>query len=145
MAARGFTLIELLVVMAVLALVVGTVPLIFAGSFGTASLKASARTVADGLRFARSQAIVHNREVGFTINVTTRAYSLTDGRRAGRLRGEPEIRLFTARSERIDERTGSIRFFPDGGSTGGRVTLAKEQREYHVDIDWLTGRVSVRD
>ena len=57
----------------------------------------------------------------------------------------PWIRLglFTAQSERIDAARGSIRFFPDGSSTGGRVTLATDRESYWVDVDWLTGRVSV--
>ena len=38
---------------------------------------------------------------------------------------------------------GGIRFFPDGSSTGGRVTLSHGSRQYFVDVDWLTGRVSV--
>jgi general secretion pathway protein H len=35
----------------------------------------------------------------------------------------------------------SILFFPDGGSTGGRLTLATGDRRRLIAVDWLTGRV----
>ena len=38
---------------------------------------------------------------------------------------------------------GAVLFFPDGGSTGGRITIVRDQRRYDVRIDWLTGQVTV--
>ena len=38
-----------------------------------------------------------------------------------------------------------MRFFADGGSNGGRVTLAAGERKFDIDIDWLTGRVAIQD
>ena len=55
-----------------------------------------------------------------------------------------ELKLYTAQSEIVNERQGAIRFFPDGSSTGGRVTLASGERKFLVDVDWLTGKVSIR-
>ena len=40
---------------------------------------------------------------------------------------------------------GSIRFYPDGGSNGGRITVASGARKFDVDVDWLTGRVAILD
>ena len=34
-------------------------------------------------------------------------------------------------------------FFPNGTSTGGRVVLAASDGRRAVDVDWLTGRVTV--
>jgi general secretion pathway protein H len=42
-----------------------------------------------------------------------------------------------------DEAAGSIRFFPDGSSTGGRVMIAAGNEKLSVDVNWLTGRVSI--
>ncbi len=39
----------------------------------------------------------------------------------------------------------SIRFYPDGSSTGGRNTGSSGEGKYLVDVDWLTGRVSIAD
>ena len=54
-----------------------------------------------------------------------------------------EISLFTARSERLGPNSGAIRFFPDGSSTGGRLTLSTERLGMAVDVDWLTGKVRI--
>jgi general secretion pathway protein H len=43
------------------------------------------------------------------------------------------------------ERRGAIRFYPDGSSTGGRITVTFGRTQYLVDVDWLTGRVSITD
>lgn len=142
---RGFTLLELLVVMAVLALVLLVVPPMFSGSLSRAELGSAAREVAAGLREARSRAIARNREVAFTLDVDSRRYRIDDEAAARRLPAGPRLSLFTARSEQLDEVSGNIRFFPDGSSTGGRVTLGGDARRYHVVVDWLTGQVSITD
>ncbi len=140
----GFTLIELLVVLAVIAFMLAIVPPLFDKGLGGASLKAAARGIAGTLRQARSEAITRNREITFTINVEGRRYGVGD-RTGGVVPAEAEISLFTAQSERIDATTGNIRFFPNGGSTGGRVSLSDDKRQYHVSVDWLTGQVSVAE
>ena len=45
----------------------------------------------------------------------------------------------------VNDKVGAIRFFPDGGSNGGRITLAAGERKYDVDVDWLTGRVAIQE
>ncbi len=40
---------------------------------------------------------------------------------------------------------GGIRFYPDGSSTGGRVTLSLEGLQMRVDVEWLTGRVRITE
>lgn len=140
----GFTLIELLVALAVIAFIIAIVPPLFDKGLGGVSLKAAARGIAGTLRQARSEAITRNREVTFTIDVEGRRYGIGN-RTGGTVPADAKISLFTAQSERIDATTGNIRFFPNGGSTGGRVSLSDDQRQYHVSIDWLTGQVSVAE
>lgn len=143
---RGFTLIELLVVLAIVAIVtVFATPLAFNAMPGLA-LKSAAREVAAALRTSRGRAIAGNREVAFTLDVDSRRFAVSGrGTMRGTLAEDLDISFTTARSELADETTGVIRFFPDGSSTGGRISLARGEREYHVDVDWLTGRISVRD
>lgn len=143
MGSRGFTLIELLVVMAVLTLVLVFVPPIFSSGLSTAALKAAARDVAAGLRQARSEAITQNMEVAVIIDVENRRYTIDGDAGPHSLPPELQITLHTAESEKLDETRGSIRFFPDGSSTGGGVTLANDARRFRVVVDWLTGRVSI--
>ncbi len=54
-----------------------------------------------------------------------------------------DLKLYTAQRDLVSDKVGAIRFFPDGGSNGGRITLAAGERKYDVDVDWLTGRVSI--
>jgi general secretion pathway protein H len=141
---RGFTLIELLVVLAILGLVVAlTVPVFYRVS-PALELRTAARTVAATLREARGRAIGENAEAVLTIDLD--AHSLqVDGGPAVLLSPRLGITLVTATREMIDSGAGRIRFYPDGTSTGGRITLALDERRYHVVVDWITGRVTANE
>jgi len=45
-----------------------------------------------------------------------------------------DLKLFTAQRDLVNDKVGAIRFFPDGGSNGGRITLAVGERKYDVDV-----------
>ncbi len=119
-------------------------PLVSSGVSST-ELKASARQLAAGLRKARSDAVTRRRETVLTVDVEGRRFQLSGDPRLYRLPKDVEIKLFTAQSELVNANTGSIRFFPDGGSTGGRIMVAANQRQYAVDVNWLTGQVAILD
>ncbi len=141
----GFTLIELLVVIVIMVMAYSLVgPLVSSGVSST-ELKASARQLAAGLRKARSDAVTHRRETVLTLDVEGRRFQLSGDPRLYKLPRDVEVKLFTAQSELVNANTGSIRFFPDGGSTGGRITVAAKQRQYAVDVNWLTGQVAILD
>ena len=140
---RGFTLVEMLVVMTIMVLAYAvTAPMISAGVSG-AELKAAARQVAAGLRKARSEAVAHKNEVALTVDVEGRQFDLSGDKRVYRMPEKIEISLFTAQSELTGAKTGAIRFFPDGSSTGGRVTLSRDEPKFLVDVDWMTGQVKI--
>lgn len=144
-AQAGFTLIELLVVTVIMVMAYSLAgPLVSSGVSST-ELKASARQLAAGLRKARSDAVTHRRETVLTVDVGGRRFQLSGDPRIYRLPKDVEVKLFTAQSELVNANTGSIRFFPDGGSTGGRITVAAKQRQYEVDVNWLTGQVAILD
>ncbi len=141
----GFTIIELLVVMAILAMAYTLAgPMVSTGVSGT-ELKASARQLAAGLRKARSDAISRRREAVLTVDVEAHQFRLSDDQRVYQLPKSVAVKLFTAQSELVNGTTGAVRFFPDGGSTGGRITLSARDRDYDVDINWLTGQVVILD
>ena len=145
MRARGFTLVEIIVVLAIgvsaLALVAG---MVFRGP-STSDLKSAARTLASGLRQAQSIAMVTRRDATLTVDLETREYFLPNDTRAHKLPDGLELKLFTAQSEAVSEKRGGIRFYPDGSSTGGRITVQAGERRFLVDVDWLTGRVTIGD
>lgn len=143
LASRGFTLLELLLVLLLLGLAYGLAgPMVGSGS-ASLEMKAAARQVAAGLRKARSVAVTERREAVMTVDVEARSFSLTGDPRQYALPQRLELALFTAESELIRDKTGNIRFFPDGSSTGGRVTVSAGDAKQVVDVDWITGRVAV--
>lgn len=139
----GFTLLELLLVLLILGVAYGlAAPMLTDGSMGL-ELKAAARQVAAGLRATRSMAINRRTESVLTIDVENRTFQVDDDPKLHGFHKKLEVSLFTARSELQKETTGSIRFFPDGSSTGGRITMSAGQEKLSVDVDWLTGRVTI--
>jgi general secretion pathway protein H len=140
---RGFTLLELMVVLVIGALaytIVLGVP--FRGP-STADMKAAARTLASGLRQAQTTAMATRRDATLTLDLDAREFQVSGTEGTRTLPSQLELKLYTAQTEAVSERKGSIRFYPDGSSTGGRITLLSGERQYLVDVDWLTGRVSI--
>ena len=111
----------------------------------TSDLKAAARTIASGLRQAQTTAMATRRDATLTIDLESREFEVSGTQGTRTLPRELELKLYTAQTEVASERRGSIRFYPDGSSTGGRITVASGERKYLVDVDWLTGRVSIGD
>lgn len=141
----GFTLLELLVVLALMAMIYGlAAPMISAGMPGT-ELKGATRQLAAGLRKARSLAVTQKQEAVLTLDVEQRRFTLTGDKREYALPTKLELSLYTAQSELLRDKVGAIRFYPDGSSTGGRITVAFGERKFHVNVDWLTGQVAIHD
>lgn len=142
---RGFSLLELIVVLAigagVFVLVLGVAP----RGASSADLKASARALASGLRQAQSTAMATRRDAALTVDLQSREFTFTGGSRTHQLPEGIELKLLTAQTEVESERRGAIRFYADGSSTGGRITVAAGERHYFVDVDWLTGRVAINE
>lgn len=143
--AGGFTLFELLLTLALAAALTMVVAPNFGPAIDNARLKSASRNVASALRQTRTLAIKQRREVRFTLDIHQHAYMITGESKTFRLPEEIELKLFTADSEIIDQGRGSVRFFPDGSSTGGRVTLVTGERKRIVDVNWLTGQVTLRE
>jgi general secretion pathway protein H len=143
--AAGFTLLEIMLVLvigaAIYALILG-IPMRGASS---ADLKAAARTLASGLRQAQSTAMATRRDATLTLDLDARQFVVGAEKRPQKLPDGIDLKLYTAQSEVTSERQGAIRFYPDGSSTGGRITVSAGERKYLVDVDWLTGRVSIAD
>jgi len=140
---RGVTLLELLIVLVLMGLIAAMTIPIFGSGVSTTELKSAARQVAAGLRLARSQAIAQRTESVLVLDVAARAFSVPPDTRVHTISPQIELKLYTAQRDIVADNVGAIRFYPDGGSTGGRVTLAAGERKYDVDVDWLTGRVAI--
>jgi general secretion pathway protein H len=137
----GFTLLEIIVVLAMGAIVYAVLLSAPLGKASAGELKAAARTLASGLRTAQSTAMA----TLLTVDMQSREFATTGEREMRKLPSNIDVQLVTAQTEVENDHRGSIRFYPDGSSTGGRITVSSGERKYLVDVDWLTGRVAIND
>ncbi len=124
----GFTLLELLVVLAILGLLVAAA---MPTGTGKSSAISAARLLAGDLARARSQALATNRDVVVVIDNATLPRHL-------------RLEVTAADSERVDDRKVGIRFYAEGGASGGHIVVQGKGRAV-IDIDWLTGGVSLHE
>lgn len=139
----GFTLIEIVVVLGIVAISLTLAPTLFSGALSTVSLKREARELGSALRHLRSVAIASQAPQALTVDVEARSYAAGDSSGVVSLPNATRVEIVTAESEMLNDHIGSIRFFPDGGATGGQIILERGSRRIVVDIDWVTGRVKL--
>ncbi len=134
----GFSLLETLIALAIVALMVTvSVPMMTSGGNG---LELATRQAETELRRAQSTAVRINRTVEVVIDV---ANGRIGNERIAQAQPPVLLHVSTTADQKRSAEAGTIRFFPDGGSTGGGVTLAQDGKTVQVLVDWLTGRVSV--
>ncbi|MCC6559967.1 MAG: GspH/FimT family pseudopilin [Xanthomonadales bacterium] len=141
---RGFSLVELVAVLMLIAIVAGTAALSISGSLAGAKIRAAVRDLTAALRQTRGLAIVKGEERSLEIDVEARTYQVP-GKNPVQLPEELQMKLLTAATEQTGDSRGMIRFFPDGSSSGGRVTLTRDRHEWRVEIAWLTGEVRIEE
>ena len=142
-AAAGFTLVELLFVLVIASLVLALAGTSISRSISGAEMRNAARKVAASLRYTRTHAILTKSEQLFLVDTENRTFRAAD-RETQELPKGMNVELNTARSELTSESAGGIRFYPDGGSTGGNVRLEANGRVYQVNVAWLTGEASLQ-
>ncbi len=140
---HGFTLLEILIVLVIGVLLVALVPPLLSGMSGATELRGAARQLAAGLRNARNEAVTRQQEAVLTLDLERRRFGVTGDPREIALPESVALKLYTAQSELLDSATGGIRFFPDGSSTGGAITVSGPKLAYRVNVDWLTGTVAI--
>jgi len=142
---RGFSLLEILVVIVIIGASYALLPkMIFSGVSG-AELRSNVRAVATGLRLTRDAAINTRREAVMTLDLENRQFTVQNDAKVHKLHDKLDVKLYTSQADLITDKVGTIRFYPDGSSNGGRVTVSAGGRAFEVDVDWLTGRVSIKD
>lgn len=163
---RGFTLLELLVVLVLMSLMTALAAPRLAGTLSATTARTSAKRIATALRHARNLAA--SEKAVYVAAFQPDAARVTVGRmpESGRLRAiletdDPPLidsRGFTlpegvriesvakALGEAEEEGAAAILFYPDGASSGGRVTVADEKgRQAVLSVDGIMGTVRLEE
>ncbi len=111
-------------------------------------MRAAAKDVAAQMRFARAVAISSGQAQDVIIDPAARQWQGAKGR-SGDLPAVGEVVFTGARASQFapgdgNDDKGTVRFFPDGAATGGRVRLLASGGGWDVDVGWLTGDVKVK-
>lgn len=140
--ARGFTLVELMAVIVLLAIATASVTFSFSKSLQSAKIRGASRDLVAALRYTRGQAIVKGKQEVLLLNLDDNSYT-APGKAAVKLPKDMTLQLTTAEREQTGANSGGIRFFADGSSTGGHISVFQGHREWRINVAWLTGDIAL--
>jgi general secretion pathway protein H len=138
----GFTLFELLAVMMVASLVIGAISVSWRSPSPGSQLKTLAHVTASRLRDVRAAAIAARDERVATIDTARRLIGFGDARAPLVLQSGVAVSVTAADDEMTPPARASIRFYPNGSSSGATIAFRSGKQGYEVRVNWLTGRVS---
>jgi len=141
----GFTLLELLIVLVIIVLGFSVVAINASSGHRALEHKAAVRDIVSALRYARGQALMTHQETEVSFNLADNSYTVSGRDKVYTIPEFIEVTVVTAQSEITGEGQGNVRFFADGSSTGGRITLEREGYAWRVDINWLTGQIETEN
>lgn len=139
----GFSVVELLVVIAVLAVAASLAQSALLPRSSSADVAAAAHLIAAKLKNARNASIRLRsvRRVYFDVG---NRHVWNDGARSKlALDRQIHIGITGARSEQRSATVASVRFNPNGSSSGATVRLQGSSSASEVRVNWYTGRVSM--
>lgn len=138
----GFTLVELLVVFAIVALLMGLMPIAFERLRDGAEYRDTVRAMVSALRSARYRAMVEGRTLSFVVDLDQPAFGLSDDRAWRPVPKSLRVRAVVAGTEVDGSGSAAIRFLPGGGATGGSIDVIRASGAgTRLRVDWLSGRV----
>jgi general secretion pathway protein H len=140
----GFTLLELIVVLVIMGLGFAAIGINLSSGNETTELKVTARDMVSALRHAKGLAQMSHKETVLTIDFAENSYTVSGHDKVYEIPQTIDTTMHTGQSELTDG-TGSMRFFPDGSSSGGWIKLERGKMAWRMDINWLTGQIELKD
>jgi len=133
---RGFTLVEMTVVLLLFAVVLAIVYPNLPGLFGRGAPRDTVRRLTEALTQARAEAIAARRSIRFSLGRDGRSWRIGEGK------GETAAGAALTLAGAPLAGGPAIVFFPDGSSTGGRITVGDAATGRVIGVGWLTGKIA---
>ena len=140
---RGFTLLEMVCVLALIALMAAVLLPFMPRHTSRSRLQAYVLQTAALLKEDHNAAI--RRGTGVATLVDTRSRVIRSGANTEvvRIPDDVDFEALLPRTCNRREALSTIRFFANGMSCGGAVTLTRADVGYEVRVNWLTGRIDI--
>ena len=139
-AAVGFTLVELLAAITIVGMLLAFAVPASVKFFESMQYRQAVREVITVLGSARHAAIDKGTYQDVVIHPAGRR--LTFNGRKTQLPKEVQLAVHSAREVNRDS-AGVIRFYPEGGSSGGSIDIERPGADgVRISVDWLAGRVT---
>ncbi len=126
----------------ILALVAGVAVAVIRPGGEAAALRSAVNGLVNALRRAQAEAIADNRQTIVTLDLDERRYFVADRTLSGAFPQQTKLVFRTAASEYVGGNRASVRFFPDGTSTGGQITVERQGQSWLVRINWISGHIA---
>lgn len=138
---HGFTLVEIMVALTIAAALVAVVPAALGRAFETMQYRSTVRNMLADMKGARLEAARSGRPATFTVDLATRRFGVGDKLDTS-LPESLSVRAVVAQTEIGPDGRAAIRFYPEGGATGGSIELERPSGAgVRLRVDWLLGHV----
>ncbi|MCU7831603.1 MAG: prepilin-type N-terminal cleavage/methylation domain-containing protein [gamma proteobacterium symbiont of Lucinoma myriamae] len=141
---NGFTLMELMIVMAIIALASAVIiPRI--GSNDGKLYRTQLQTLTVALNYNRRSAVVMNRPFEITLFPFTENNDSTDKLKKGDWASQGADIQWQSDTQKLQNKVFTIKYFPQGGATGGTIRLQHGRFIARLFIDGITGKVTIEE
>jgi general secretion pathway protein H len=145
---RGFTLLELMVVLVIVSLLAVAIGGSAGTFFSTMEYRDTVRELSSAAKKARLQARSQGKPIDLVVDPTLNRFALTDrpesleAKDYQPLAAELSIGLVFAAEISPGANVGAIRFYPEGGSSGGEISIQRPSGAgTRLVVDWLIGDI----
>jgi general secretion pathway protein H len=148
MPVRGFTLLELMVVLVIVSLLAVAIGGSAGTFFSTMEYRDAVRELSSAAKKARLQSRSQGKPIDLVVDPTLNRFALTEQPERlvasdyKMLAKDLSIGLVFAAEISPGANRGAIRFYPEGGSSGGEISIQRPSGAgTRLVVDWLIGDV----
>jgi len=142
LSSKGFALYELVLALAIMGLVASVVLPQLVRIPGPVEIRTVAEEIAAVLRTDRNAALAGRRDIVTGVDLSDGMIEAGSSDRVVAIPRAVEVE-FVQSSRELAAGTPGIRFLADGRSSGGTLTLTRQDFSYRVSVNWLTAGVRV--